>query len=337
MKVDMLKGYRCPETFAELTLVDGTEHEGRITAGTLGTESGNRYRIENGIPDFTWPLFLPASDAEAKRWYDDNADTYDENLPLTFATFRADEEAVRRDLVRRLELKPEHRVLEIGAGTGRDSRIIAEQLGPDGLLVAQDLSAKILEHSFAKLADCAIPVEYYIGNASYLPFPDGYFDAVFHFGGLNTFADIGRFFRECSRVTKVGGKVVAGDESMPLWLRETEFGRVLMNSNPLYRYDLPLAHLPVSAREVKLEWIIGGVFYVIEYRVGEGEPYADLDFEIPGIRGGTHRSRYYGHLEGITPEVKELAYRARKKSGKSMHRWLDEAVRAAARRELEEE
>jgi SAM-dependent methyltransferase len=169
-----------------------------------------------------------------------------------------------------------------------------------------------------------------------LPFPDRYFDAVHHFGGINTVADIGRAFREMTRVTRVGGKVVVGDESMPPWLRGTQFGKILMNSNRFYKHELPLAHLPVEARNVVLRWIIGGVFYLFEYKVGEGEPAADIDFEIPGARGGTHRTRFLGQLEGVTPEAKAFAERARAKSGKSMHRWLSDVVIRAARKDLDE-
>ena len=94
---------------------------------------------------------------------------------------------------------------------------------------------------------------------------------------------------------------------MPSWLRETEFGKILMNSNSHYKFDIPLNYLDVSSRNVTLEYIIGGVFYIIKYTVGEGEPYADFDFEIPGVRGGTHRTRYYGHLEGVDNETLKLA------------------------------
>jgi len=152
------------------------------------------------------------------------------------------------------------------------------------------------------------------------------FDAVYHFGGLNTFSDIARAFKEAVRVTKPGGKVVMGDESMPPWLRSTEFGKVLMNSNPHYVYPLPLAHLPVEARQTRLRWIIGEVFYVIDFVVGVGTPPANLDFSIPGPRGGTHRTRYYGQLEGVSPEAKRAAQEAAARSGKSMHDWLSELV-----------
>ena len=47
------------------------------------------------------------------------------------------------------------------------------------------------------------------------------------------------------------------------------------------------------------------------------------------------RSRYYGVLEGVTPEAKALARTAAERAGKSVHDWLDGLVREAARRELD--
>ncbi|MCM3903805.1 MAG: hypothetical protein ND866_19050, partial [Pyrinomonadaceae bacterium] len=77
-----------------------------------------------------------------------------------------------------------------------------------------------------------------------------------------------------------------------------------------------------------------GVYYLIEFVVGEGEPRADFDLEIPGRRGGTLRSRFYGKLEGVTPETFRLVQQAREKSGKSMQQWLDTILRKAAQKEL---
>lgn len=337
MRLSASRLYVCPQCKAPLRL-DMLEDSGeQVLSGTLSCRCGEVFEIAHAIPDLTWPRQLASSDMAAKQWYDANADVYDENLHLTFDTFREDESAVRNRLVDKLDLREGSCVLELGAGSGRDSVLIAERLGPAGQLYLQDISLAILRKSFSKLAQYPVATEFHVGNACSLPFPDRVFDAVFHFGGLNTFSDIGGFFREVNRVAKIGAKIVVGDESMPVWLRNTEFGAILMNSNPLYRYDLPLQHLPVSCREVKLEWIIGGVFYVLEYRVGDGEPFADLDFEIPGIRGGSHRTRYHGVLEGVTAEAKSLAQQASAKSGKSMHRWLDDVVRSAATRDLESE
>jgi SAM-dependent methyltransferase len=195
----------------------------------------------------------------------------------------------------------------------------------------------MLERCRQRLAGAAVSTSYSVSNACYLPYPDKYFDAVYSFGGLGEFSDIKRSLAEMVRVSKVGAKIVVGDESMPPWLRETEFAKILATTNKQFLAPVPLAEMPVEARDVCLRWVIGGVFYLIDFRVGQGEPTADFDFEIPGPRGGSYRSRYLGQLEGVTVETKRLAEQAREKKGVSMHAWLDEVVRQAALRDIDEE
>jgi hypothetical protein len=88
--------------------------------------------------------------------------------------------------------------------------------------------------------------------------------------------------------------------------------------------------LPETAREVCVRWLLGNAFYVIAYLVGEGHPKIDLDLPIPGKRGGTHRTRYFGVLEGVTVEARDLAVREAERSGLSVSAWLDRVVREAA-------
>ena len=337
MKKHEVDNYVCPKSLEKLSLkIFEESDDDEVVSGEFISPNGNVYPIKDGIPDLTFPFELPESDARTKKMYDDTADVYDEYIPLTFMTFSVDEDEVRNEMIDDLRLKPEYTALEIGAGTGRSSKLIARRLNENGKFYVQDLSQKLLEKSFDKLKNFNMPIEYLLANACYLPFPDNYFDAVYHFGGLNTFSDIKRTFEEINRVTRVGGRVVIGDESMPPWLRNSLFGRILMNSNPYYKFELPLEHLSVSARDVRLRWIIGGVFYVFDYTVGEGEPKAIFDFEIPGVRGGTHLTRYYGQLEGVTDETKRLAHLAREKTGKSMHKWLDDVVYNAAKKDIEQ-
>lgn len=329
------KFYVDPATGEALTLVDATlAADGAVLSGALVSASGNRFEIVDGVPNFIYPFELPEVDKKSRQQSEDRAHVYDQYLPLTFSTYGEDEQQVRNAMVDKLDLKPGSVVLEIAAGTGRDSEIIAQRIGSQGRLYIQDISPSFLAHNIKRMRDIGAHAEASLANGYYLPFPDNSFDACFSFGGINGFADIKRAFAEMARVTKPGGKVVVGDECMPPWLRDTEFGRILMNSNPEFSYPLPIDKLPVEARKTSIQWIIGGVFYLIDFEVGEGEPYADFDFPIPGPRGGTHRTRYYGHLEGVTPEAKRLAYEARARTGKSMHQWLDEVVRAAAKRDL---
>lgn len=327
--------YRDPVTLEPLALskviLDGDE----VVSGVLSSSSGNQFEILEGVPNLVYPFELPPTDRDALQQSEDRVDGYDRYLPLTFSTYGEDEQAVRNAMIDKLELHPGSVVLETGAGTGRDSEIIACRLGAKGRLYVQDLSPSFLARNIERMRDSDTHVEPALANGYFLPFAENSFDACYHFGGINAFGDIKRAFSEMVRVTKPGGKVVVGDESMPPWLRETEFGRILINSNPEFSYPLPLDKLPVEARKTRLEWIIGGVFYVLDFVVGEGEPSADFDFPIPGVRGGTHRTRYVGQLEGVTPEAKRLAYEARAKTGKSMHQWLDDVVRDAAKRDLD--
>lgn len=327
--------YVSPADSGVLSLSVRSERNGEVQEGEFAGKQGEVYSIHEGCPDLTYPRCLPEKDEHARQFYDGRVQAYDQNLPLTFYVHNEDETKVRNAFVDALDLRPHSRVLEIACGTGRDSEIIAARLDKEGELFLQDISAGMLQSCRRRLAGAAVPTEFLIANACYLPFPDRYFDAVFSFGGIGEFSDIRRSLAEMVRVTKVGGKVVFGDESMPPWLRQTEFSRILTTTNPMFQAPLPLGEMPVEARDVHLRWVIGGVFYLIDFRVGEGEPKGNFDFEIPGPRGGTLRTRYVGQLEGVTPEVKEMAQKAVAKTGKSMHKWLDEVVRAAAQRDVQ--
>lgn len=299
-------------------------------------KDGLKYFLNNGIIDLTFPKKLEEKDEKVRKFYDARADVYDKFLPLTFKTYSQNEQQCREEFVDALELKKNSKVLDIACGTGRDSEIIANRLNEKGELCLQDISPQMLNKCVVRLKKTKVPKHYCIANASYLPFPDKYFDATFSFGGLGEFSDIKQALAEMVRVTKVGGKIVVGDESMPPWLRNTEFCKILSTTNPQFLAELPLIHMPVEAREVNLKWVIGGVFYLIDFRVGKGEPEGDFDFPIPGVRGGTLRSRYEGQLEGVKKDTKEKAWKHVNDLGISMHDWLDTVVNEAIKKNSKE-
>jgi len=334
MRIEEADIYVCPATSGALRLeADRVENRSVLSGKLVGPDEAS-YPITDGIPNFVFQQELPASDVESLAYYEREADNYDSWLPMITDTFGVDEVEIRTSMISGLNLTPDSIVLETGCGTGRDSALIARQLGPYGKLYLQEISPSMLRKAVDRMTGSSVPIEFAVANACYLPFPDNYFDACYHYGGLNTFGDVARALREMTRVTKAGGKIVVGDEGVAPWLRATEYGRVLLNANPNYHYEPPLAALPAEARNVALRWIIGAAFYVIDYEVGLGDPMANFDIEIPGPRGGTLRTRYYGGLEAVTPEAKEIALRARSRSGKSMHRWLSDVVSRAAREEL---
>ncbi len=285
--------------------------------------SFNDLEIRDGLVDLLHIDSLSDITKEQKRYYDHNAEQYDDFANITFAIQNENEEEIRRKFVEWLEIKEENKVLDLSCGTGRDSVYIAEKL-KNGSLFCVDISEEMLRVCKNKIDKLNVDSCFCLANAEYLPFKDNTFDRLISFGGLNVFGDIEKSLKEIARVVKPGGKVLVGDESMPPWLYDTEFGKILLNNNPLFKFSIPLSKMPVDARNVVVRWIIGGVYYVIQFDVGEGEPKGNFDFPIPGLRGGTLNTRYYGKLEGVLPDIKEKIYLKAKEEKKSVHEWLNE-------------
>ena len=321
--------YICPKTKEMLQVQVANKNGQEVINGVLASVGGVHYPIEDGIPDFTHPDELGDRSRAQREYYDHEAENYDDFAYLTFRIQNENEDSVRNKFIEALKLKPDAKVLDLACGTGQDSVKIASVLSSEGELQLIDISKKMLLKCRDKLAGSICQKSFAVGNATSLPFPNEYFDAILSFGGLNEFDDIKLSFVEMVRVSKPGGRIVVGDESMPPWLYGTEFADILLDNNKLFRNPVPLEFIPVQAREVYVRWIIGGVYYLIEFTVGEGPPTAEFDLEIPGRRGGTLRTRYYGNLEGVKPETKKVAMEAAKNAGKSMHEWLDEIIKKA--------
>jgi len=326
-----------------LALEQSEARADEVTEGCLISAGNVSYSLKNGIPHFIYPDQLSKIEQETKQQYEEyyTEEFYDNIMEWLFQSFYEDEEAVRETMVNALALKPQARVLEIGCGTGCDSYRIARRLDSEGELFLQDLSAamvditkKRLERDYEKLG-LSCKLNYFVSSARKLPFPDQSFDALFHFGGFNNFEDPKGTLAEFSRVVKEGGKIVVGDESVPPWLAGTTFGEIVCTNNPLFKYKAPLEHLPEGARDVNVRWLLGSCFYLIEFRVGNGPPPINLDLPHKGRRGGTMRTRYYGQLEGVSMEAKEMAQKAAEKKGVSLHEWLDQLVRSASQKDLQ--
>lgn len=341
MRRNLQDVYVCPASKSPLDLeaaqVDGDD----VVRGRLVAAEGREYPIEGGIPDFTFREALPELEARTREEYDLSADEiYDKAVDWQFAAMYENEDEVREEMLGWLDLEPQFRVLEIGAGTGRDSFRIARRLESEGEFFMQDLSPNMVtkcRENMARHTDelgLSCEQHFFISNATYLPLPDDYFDAVFHFGGFNQFSEKKKSLEEISRVAKMGSKIVFGDESVAPWLRGTEFEGIVTTNNPLFDHDVPMDTLPIGARDVCLHWILRNCFYVFEFRKGEGPPRLDLDLPHAGRRGGTMRTRYYGRLEGVTLETKKLAVEAAAKRGMSLHEWLDRIVRGHAEEDL---
>ena len=120
-------------------------------------------------------------------------------VPLVFQPYA-------RDLVSRLDTGFLSRVLEIAAGTGVVTRVLAATLPESVSIVATDLNDSMLEHAIS--IGTKRPVEWRRADALDLPFPDESFDAVICQFGVMFFPNKVKAFSEVHRVLRPGGRFV---------------------------------------------------------------------------------------------------------------------------------
>lgn len=336
MKIQSLELLRCPQSGGTLSVAEGAILDGdEIIHGTLISET-SKYRVCDGVPFFAADQSLTGNAVFAREYYATIADTYDENVHITFDLFNEKELDVRQEMIALLNLNPGSKVLEISAGTGKDSELIVKKLGQDGELWLLDISPAMLAKAKQRLEGVDLNLGFIVGNACQLPFQSNYFDALYCFAGVGHFPDLRAGLQEMARVVRTDGRVVFCEKNVPPWLRDTQYGKILINNNPMFADAVPLSLVPVNARRVGVRWTLGNAHYVIDYTVGDGEPNGNFDLEMPGHRGGTFNTRYFGKLEGISSATKDLYEKAAKRQGKSLYRWLEEAVKNAALQDLKE-
>lgn len=270
------QNFICPKTKTKLVLSENGK-----TLHNTSSDEPISYEIDD-ILDLTYPKELFEQDRKERVAYDDAFQRYDRGVTWVFESLNSDEQVNRQKMCDLLHLKPGMKVLEVGAGTGKDSELIIKAIAPNGEAYLSDLSPKMLQLAKQRLNPEGVAVNYFIANGTYLPFEDNTFDAVFHFGGINTFAERKEAFEEFSRVAKVGSRIVVGDESVPSWLRNEPTYKTLMKANPMFADEVPLQDLPKNIENFELHWIFGFGYYVMGYNKSAINPEVNVNLQIPG-------------------------------------------------------
>jgi ubiquinone/menaquinone biosynthesis C-methylase UbiE len=114
-------------------------------------------------------------------------------------------------------VKPGAYVLDVAAGAGDQTIDIAERVGPDGYVLATDLSPEILRHAEHNVTQAGHRnVETRVSDGERLAVEDGSFDAVACRLGLMMFRDPLQGLREMRRALKDGGGICTMVFSTPL-------------------------------------------------------------------------------------------------------------------------
>ena len=247
-------------------------------------------------------------------------------LNWLFLTFNEDESEFRKNLFLNLGVVPGMRVLITGIGNGDDLYCLLQMFpGRQLEIYAQDISMSMCEFTISQLKSLGLSIkEINVSNAAHLPYKSDYFDLVFHLGGINWMSEKKEAIHEMVRVAKDGGQIAIIDESVGTWLRDLEYGRMMINNNALWIANVPLDLLPVNVNNVRLEYVLENCFYFLRFKKDSKFPNVNIDVKHIGPRGGSIRSRYFGMLEGIDPDLAAQIPNAANANGLSVYEWLNQ-------------
>jgi ubiquinone/menaquinone biosynthesis C-methylase UbiE len=228
-----------------------------LSGKLLCKKCGKDYQIVNGIPNTIIQEYIKRPNRLSAMFYNLYAPLYD-SLEGFFGKFsRLSEAEIRENSVKRLELSEADIVLEVATGTGRNIPIIRKYT--KGTIFGLDLSEGMLRRYLEKKRKYGWEweIELFCGNSEYLPFKANSFDAVLNFGGMTCFSDAREAINEMYRVAKPESKIVIFEQI-------TNLEKFLGRDKPL---ELELVKLvPKDAIQVRVEYIFGGNFYVIEFK-----------------------------------------------------------------------
>jgi demethylmenaquinone methyltransferase/2-methoxy-6-polyprenyl-1,4-benzoquinol methylase len=136
-----------------------------------------------------------------RQMFDQIADGYDRRNRL----FSLDRDAGwRRAAARLAELHPGDTALDLCCGTGKLAHELLPYTRPNGHVVGIDFSPAMLDIARRLEPD----IQFVLGDATSLPYPDGSIAAITIGFGLRNLVDRDRALREMFRVLRPGGRLV---------------------------------------------------------------------------------------------------------------------------------
>jgi ubiquinone/menaquinone biosynthesis C-methylase UbiE len=110
-------------------------------------------------------------------------------------------------LLEAIGLRPGERVLDVACGTGVVARHAAELVGPTGTVTGVDIAPDMIDVARATPAPATPPIDWHVGDATALPFPDDSYDVALCQMGLMFVEDRSAAVAEIHRVLAAGGRV----------------------------------------------------------------------------------------------------------------------------------
>lgn len=259
---------RDPMTLEPLQYLADRSHGERC--GVLrNATTGREFPVRDGISMFLDQSDVTGTNRKFQKFYDLCAPIYDWMIKgYLYVRKLGNDEQMRMEYLKQLEMLPGDKVLEVSIGTGSNLRYMPKSCKYFGL----DISLGMLKRCRKNLTKWQMNSELFFGAAERLPFADNQFDVVFHAGGIKFFSDKRLAIKEMIRVAKPGTKIIIMDQAdkiaedvlrVPV-ARQFFKGLKEMTVAPV---DL----VPEEMQDVRLDSILNGGCYLLEFR----KPFAE--------------------------------------------------------------
>lgn len=218
--------------------------------------------------------------AMVKQVFDTVVDRYDlMNDLMSLGSHRV----LKRVLVESCGLRRGSTVLDVAAGTGDISRLLARRVGGNGQVIMFDINEAMLQLGRDKTIDSGFTqVSYVGGDCEAMPFAEASVDAITMGFGLRNMTDKQQALIECHRVLKSHGRLTVLEFSKPPSRRMAHafstyrrlwpmLGQFVVGESAPYSYlvesidkhpsqeALVLMFETAGFREVKYDNLMGGV------------------------------------------------------------------------------
>jgi SAM-dependent methyltransferase len=200
--------------------------------GDLSEDGENGADIVVDLYDQDWPVIrrVAAPLAASGPWYVTETRAFFSPRAATWDTKFGDDMPAYAAAVARAGIRPGGVAIDVGCGTGRALPALRRAVGPDGAVIAADLTPAML--ATARPQATAARAALVLADARRLPFAGGSADALFAAGLVSHLPDPEAGLGELARITRPGGLLVLFHPSGRAALA-ARHGRTLTQDEPL--------------------------------------------------------------------------------------------------------